>query len=194
MTKTTLFIEHIEQFTRKLSSSEIASIVSFVSFQSTAKKTNLQEAGGLCESIYFVLCGCLRSYYIKENGTEQTLDFAIEKWWLTDNLAFANHSASNFWIQTVESSDIVSISSTNFTSLLAAHPVVETYFRIMFQKAHGAAQYRLKLLYEYSREELYFHFEEQFPSFVQRIPQYLLASYLGFSPEYLSEIKKKRFS
>lgn len=189
-----LFIAHIERFTNQLQADEIASICSFFTFQTLSKKTTIQEAGILCDRMYFVLQGCLRSYYIKENGTEQTLDFAIAQWWLTDHLAFEKQTISGLYIQTVEPSDILCITHANFKALVDAHPMMEKYFRTLFQLASGAAQHRLKFLYEYSREELYFHFEKQFPAFVQRIPQYLLASYLGFSPEYLSEIKKKRFS
>ncbi|MDM1046328.1 Crp/Fnr family transcriptional regulator [Myroides sp. 1354] len=194
MEKAILFIEHIERFTSPLTPSEKASILSFFSFETQAKKTWIQEAGKPCTTLCFVLRGCLRSYYIKANGIEQTVDFAIEQWWLTDYLAFENQTSSDFYIQTVEPTDILLITSADFKALMVAHPIMEKYFRIIFQKAYGAAQRRLKFLYEYSREELYFHFEAQFPAFVQRIPQYLLASYLGFSPEYLSEIKKKRFS
>ncbi|MGS4346932.1 Crp/Fnr family transcriptional regulator [Myroides odoratus] len=190
----TLFIEHIERFTRKLNAAEQEGILSFFTFRALEKKTHIQEGGTSCGILCFVLRGCLRSYYLKENGLEQTLDFGIEQWWLTDHLAFSTQTTSDLYIQTVEKSDILCISPINFNLLVAKYPIMDQYFRIIFQRAYGAAQHRLKFLYEYSREELYFHFEAQFPTFVQRIPQYLLASYLGFSPEYLSEIKKKRFS
>jgi len=53
---------------------------------------------------------------------------------------------------------------------------------------------RLRFLYEFSKEELYLNFLDQFPNFIQRVPQYLLASFLGFTPEYLSELRKKLLS
>lgn len=194
MKKESLLLQHIERFTHQLDATEQQAILSFFTLHTVEKKTDIQEAGMPCKVLCFVLSGCIRSYYRKENGTEQTLDFAIEQWWLTDHLAFTTQTTSDFYIQTVEKSTIMCISPTNFKTLLDHHPIMEQYFRILFQRAYGAAQRRLKFLYEFSREELYFHFEAQFPTFVQRIPQYLLASYLGFSPEYLSEIKKKRFS
>lgn len=194
MNYNTLLIQHVERFTGMLKPAEASAIPSFFALKSLAKKQTIQEAGSPCDVLCFVLQGCLRSYYLKENGIEQTVDFAIENWWLTDYLAFEQQKSSSFFIQAVETTTIFSLSSTDYSALLTTHPVMEKYFRSVFQKAYGAAQHRLKFLYEFSREELYFHFEQQFPAFVQRIPQYLLASYLGFSPEYLSEIKKKRFS
>lgn len=62
----------------------------------------------------------------------------------------------------------------------------------MYQKGYGAAQQRIKYLYGMSREELYHMFANAYPEFVQRVPQYLLASFLGFTPEYLSEIRRKK--
>ena len=75
--------------------------------------------------------------------------------------------------------------------LLQQFPKMERYFRFIYQRAYAASQRRIKFLYEFTREELYHHFNDHYPEFVQRIPQYLIASYLGFTPEYLSEIRSK---
>ncbi|AJA69532.1 Crp/Fnr family transcriptional regulator [Myroides odoratimimus] len=187
-------IQHIEKFVGTLSVPEADSILSYFELIKVKKKEILLEADMLCDKLFFVEVGCLRSYYMKSNGVEQTIDFAIENWWLTDNMAFEQHTNSNFYIQAVEQSEVIVITREQFVLLLEKHPIMEKYYRQVFQRAYAAAQYRVKYLYEFSREELYFHFEERFPEFIQRIPQYLMASYLGFSPEYLSEIKKKRFS
>jgi hypothetical protein len=71
---------------------------------------------------------------------------------------------------------------------------MERYFRLIHQRAHAAAQNRLKGLFSQTREEIYRQFVKQYPEFVQRIPQYLLASFLGFTPEYLSELRAKKLS
>jgi len=190
----TNFSRHLEKFIGQLTKEEIEVILSYFEIITVKKKEVLQEADKLCDKLFFVEQGCLRSYYMKANGVEQTIDFAIENWWLTDNMAFENKSNSGFCIQSVEKSLVLMITKDKFLALLTNYPIMEKYFRQVFQRAYAAAQYRIKYLYEFSREELYFHFEERFPEFIQRIPQYLMASYLGFSPEYLSEIKKKRFS
>lgn len=185
---------HIEKFVGKFSEQEWTSILSFYNLMEVDKKEILQEMNTPCNRIYFVIQGCLRSFFVKSNGVEQTTDFAIENWWITDNLAFEQKQDSAFTIQAVEKTSVFYITYDNLQQLMAKHSVMQRYYRLVYQRAYGAAQYRIKYLYEYSREELYFHFEECFPEFIQRIPQYLIASYLGFSPEYLSEIKKKRVS
>ncbi|WP_223815814.1 hypothetical protein [Adhaeribacter rhizoryzae] len=78
--------------------------------------------------------------------------------------------------------------------MLHQHPKLERYFRMIYQRAYAASQMRIKYLYDLSREELFYHFLDHYPDFVQRIPQYLLASFLGFTPEYLSEIRSKKRS
>jgi CRP-like cAMP-binding protein len=85
----------------------------------------------------------------------------------------------------------LAITKENEEELLATFPYMEKYFRTIYQRATAAAQRRIRVLYELSREELFLHFNEMYPEFVQRVPQYLLASFLGFTPEYLSKIRKK---
>jgi hypothetical protein len=77
---------------------------------------------------------------------------------------------------------------------VAATPANGTLLQVDAPAANAAAQFRLKSLYSLSREELYHQFNKFYPEFVQRIPQYLLASFLGFTPEYLSEIRRKAIS
>nr|WP_299035759.1 Crp/Fnr family transcriptional regulator [uncultured Tenacibaculum sp.] len=115
----------------------------------------------------------------------------MENWWLTDFLAFQNQKHANFTIETVENSEVLSISSSKYTELLNQFPLLEKYFRNIYETAYGAALMRLKYINSYSKEEMFFRFREDFPEFVQRVPQYLLASFLGLTPEYLSEIKRK---
>jgi len=190
---TNTFQEHLRKFIA-VSDAEFSDILSFFQIKSVQKKENLLEEGEVCRCHYFVLQGCLRKFFISEKGSEQTTDFAIESWWVTDNVAFERQRASEFYIQAVETSEVLAIDSDAQEKLLNQHPKMERYFRFVYQRAYAASQRRMKLIYSFSREELYYHFRDSFPEFVQRVPQYLIASYLGFTPEYLSEIRSKRLS
>ena len=75
---------------------------------------------------------------------------------------------------------------------VAILPQLEKYFRILILRANAASQMRIKYFHDYSKEDNYRVFASQFPSFIQRIPQYMLASYLGITPEYLSELRKRK--
>jgi CRP-like cAMP-binding protein len=158
------------------------------------KKQNLLVEGKVCQANYFVVQGCLRMFFVNEKGVEQTVQFALEHWWLADYASFSAQSPSGFYIQAVEDSQVLSLAYGAQEELLGGYPQLERYFRLVHQRAHAAFQFRIKALYGSSREALYHQFINSYPEFVQRIPQYLLASFLGFTPEYLSELRKKNLS
>ncbi|MDQ4141275.1 MAG: Crp/Fnr family transcriptional regulator [Bacteroidota bacterium] len=186
-------VKHFARFV-EIKEADIPAILSYFQPISLAKKENLLREGSVCTSNYFVVKGCLRLFFVNEKGVEQTIQFAIENWWLTDYLAFQNQQVSNFYIQAVEKTEVLAISFSAQEQLFQKFPYLERYFRLIYQRAYAASQVRIKFLYDYSREELYQHFTTNFPEFIQRIPQYLLASFLGFTPEYLSELRKKKRS
>ncbi|WP_107685832.1 Crp/Fnr family transcriptional regulator [Niastella populi] len=158
------------------------------------KKQFLLQEGGRCNEKFFIVKGCVYIYYLRPNGVEQTIDFAIENWWTSDFMAFQQHTAAQFSIRAVENTSVLSISAGRQHALLEKMPELNSYFHFVFQKSYAASQVRIRKLYELSKEELYRDFSRQFPEFIQRVPQYLLASFLGFTPEYLSEIRKKYIS
>lgn len=84
---------------------------------------------------------------------------------------------------------MIAVEKGTLESLLIEIPKLERYFRIVSQKSFGAAQMRIKFLFTMSAEERYHHFNNLNPDFVQRVPQYMLASYLDFSAEFMSKIR-----
>jgi CRP-like cAMP-binding protein len=158
------------------------------------KKQNVLTEGKVCRANYFVEQGCLRMFFVNDKGVEQTTQFALEHWWLADYASFSTQTPSTFYIQAVEPSKVLCLTYTAQEALLRQFPQMERYFRLVHQRAHAAAQFRIRSLYGHSREELYRQFIAAYPGFVQRIPQYLLASFLGFSPQYLSELRARDIS
>jgi CRP-like cAMP-binding protein len=187
-----LLHQHLKKFA-DVKDVEFNELIKFFELLKMKKKEILLAEGQLCRRNFFVLKGCLRMFFIKENGMEQTTQFAIENWWMTDNLAFLQQQSSSFAIQAIEQSEVLSISFEAQEEMLSQFPQMERYFRKVYEKSFAAAQLRIRYINDFSREQLYHHFALLQPAFLQRIPQYMLASYLGFTPEYLSEIKKKHF-
>jgi CRP-like cAMP-binding protein len=185
-----LFSAHVRKFT-DITDEEYGAISAYFQTQHVKKKANLLVEGKVCKYNYFVLSGCLRKFFVNEKGVEQTTEFGIEGWWLTDNISFEHQRPSEFFIQAVENSEVLRIDNISQQNLLTAHPAMERYFRFVYQRAYAAFQMRIKYLYDLSKEEMFHHFNQHYPDFINRIPQYLLASFLGFTPEYLSEIRKK---
>ena len=186
----TELIQHIRQFVT-LTDDQTALIMANVSPRKVVKKGMLLNAGDICRANHFVVSGCLRLFFTDEQGNERTIQFAIENWWMTDYTSKDRKVPSQYSIQAVEDSVIISLDNQTGDKLFATVPALETYFRKILQRAYSASLFRISLLYSKSKEEMFFNFQQKFPDFVQRVPQYMLASLLGMTPEYLSELRKK---
>lgn len=184
-------IQHIQKIT---ANPEVGadSILAFFETKTFKKKSILQEEGKRCLSYFFVLKGCLRLFFTDHNGAEQTMQFALENWWMTDIDAFRSGRQSAYTIQALEETEVLVISLRNYELLLAKFPVIEKYFRSVYERAYAASLLRIQMISRMPKEEFYNLFQSKYPAFIQRIPQKVLASFLGFTPEYLSELRKKK--
>jgi CRP-like cAMP-binding protein len=183
-------LAHIRKYVN-LDDAEAALLQSRLQHQQVKKKQHLLKEGRVCTANYFVLNGCLRLYVINNKGAEQIIQFAIDNWWMSDYDSFDRHRPSGFHIQAVENSELAFLDKAAQTELLNKIPQLESYFRVLFQRAYTASLMRLQYMFCLTKEERYIHFSNNFPEFVQRVPQYMLASFLGFTPEFLSKIRAK---
>lgn len=183
-------IAHIRKFV-DLSDDEIQVLLSCLKTQSLKKKTHLLKEGEVCGSQYFIIKGCLRLYFLNEKGVEHITQFGIENWWIADYMSLDQQKPARFNIQAIEDSEVIILTKRMQEELLVKLPRLEKYFRVIFQKSYAALQMRILFLFSQSGEERYHHFNNAFPGFVQRVPQYMLASFLGFTPEFLSKIRAK---
>jgi CRP-like cAMP-binding protein len=185
--------QHIQKFV-SIPGDDMPGILAHFTPLHFKKKENLLVEGNVCHSNYFVVKGCLRMFFMNDKGDEQTIQFALENWWMADYDSFSFQKPGLFSLQAVEPSEVLALHYQAQEKLLQQYPVLERYYRLMHQRAHAASQRRVRGQYNYSREDQYLNFARQYPEFVQRVPQYLLASFLGFTPEYLSEIRAKKRS
>ena len=184
-------IEHIQKITGSREVDE-ESVLSFFDTRLFRKKDLLQEEGKFCSSYFFVVKGCLRLFFTDDNGLEQTLQFALENWWITDPDAFRSGRRSMYSIQALEDTEVIVLNAKNYSLLPEQIPLLEKYFRIVYERAYGATLHRVRMISRMPKNEFYELFESKYPEFIQRVPQKILASFLGFTPEYLSELRKKR--
>ncbi len=176
----------------KLTTKEIETLQTFWKQKRLAKNEYLVRNGEVCKYDSFVISGSFKAFYIHpETGKEEILFFAIEDWWATDLDSFANQTPSIYDIQALEESLVQQISYPSFEKLLLTIPKFERYFRIILQGYTASIQKRITLTNAHSAEERYHNFIEKYPKMVQKIPQYLIASYLGITPEFLSKLRSK---
>ena len=186
----TPLLAHIARYVA-LTPEENTLLVSYLRTQTIARKDFLLREGQVCPASYFVLRGCLRTYFISEKGTEQIIQFSIENWWLADYASMDAHTPSQYTMQAIEPTEVVVFDKQVQEEVFARIPKLERYFRLILQRAAAAALFRGKFLFGLSGEERYHYFNAALPGFVQRVPQYMLASYLGFTPEFLSKIRAR---
>ena len=183
-------IKHIRRFI-KFDDADALILMKYIQLHDLKRKEYLLMEGQICRSYYFVEKGCLRMFFINDKTTEQITQFALDGWWISDYFSFMDEKPSAYYIQSIEKSKILAIDKHLLEDLLNELPMLERYFRIVMERALAASQLRAKYLYEMTKEEFYIHFTKSFPEFVQRVPQYMIASYLGLTPEYVSELRKK---
>jgi CRP/FNR family transcriptional regulator, anaerobic regulatory protein len=186
-----LLINHIRRFVA-LSEADIALLSQHCQICEIKNKEHVLKEGEVCRDKYFILRGVLRKYINTPAGDQQIFQFSIEDWWMTDYASLESGKPSQYNIQAVENCVLVRINKDSLEKLYREIPAMETYFRKILQRAYEATLWRVHVIFAYSGEERYRNFSSAFPDFVQRIPQYMLASYLGFTPEFLSKLRAKR--
>lgn len=155
------------------------------------KKQYLLQEGDVCKYVLFVEKGILRTYATDEKGNEHILSFAMEGWWTADLYSFLTDEPSLYNIEALENCELLLLTKSSWNILLEKIPAFERYFRIIIQNNLIAMQRRLLGSMSETAEEKYTKFIATFPTCIQRVPQHMIASYLGISRETLSRIRSK---
>jgi len=184
-------LKHISKFSTLTYEHELL-LTSKLRYKLVEKKDFLLQEGQVCTHYYFVLSGCLRFYKIINTGFEQILQFGIPNWWLSDYRSINDQRPSDYYIQAVEKTEVLVLTKHDADALFNDIPAFSSYFRLMMQKAYTASLKKIELMLCESAEDRYVEFTTNFPDFVQQIPQYMLASFLGFTPQFLSGLRAKK--
>lgn len=155
------------------------------------KKQYLLQEGDVWTYNAFVTQGCLRTYSVDERGVEHVLSFAIENWWAGDRESLMSGESSRFNIDAVEDTEVVLIRKTDFELICRQIPVFNDMVNMILQKSFIASQNRIHSSISFTSEEKYLDFIEKYSGFALRIPQSMIASYLGITPETLSRIRNQ---
>jgi len=171
--------------------SETSILVSKLKERTYLKNQYIVQAGDICKHQTFVLSGKVRTFYLDDNGNEHIVAFGIENWWVGDICSFTTQTPAEFNTQCLDKTTVVQISYENMEQLYADIPKLERYFRIIIQKAYGNMSKRIIRNHSMSAKERYLLFSETYPEIVQLVPQYMIASYLGITKEFLSHIRSQ---
>ncbi|PBQ33930.1 cyclic nucleotide-binding protein [Sphingobacteriaceae bacterium] len=158
------------------------------------KKQFLLQEGDLCNTISFVVKGCLRMYKVDDSGTTHIIQFAIENWWVSDLGSFYKRYPSALNIEAIEETVVLQISHDDLLNLYEIAPKFNQIFRVLMENNLVGLQERLLQNISTDARVRYESFLKQYPTIVNRVPNTYIASFLGITPEFLSRIRNERVS
>ncbi len=151
----------------------------------------LIKAGETVKHQYFVYSGCLRTYYINQQGKEHTLQFAIHDWWISDYTAYFTTSKAIMNIESLQNAILYKISRLDLEYLYQQIPKIESFSRRKLEGSFSGFHKRILSNLAQSAKERYVSFINTYPNIEQNIKNYHIASYLGITTESLSRIRKE---
>lgn len=155
------------------------------------KGSFLLREGEIAKDGIFVVSGFLRSYIIDNKGKEHILQFAPKDWWISDFQSMMNQTPTTYFIDAIEDSEVLLMSAEAHKKMLENIPGYATSFQAGIQRHTSAKERRIIASISSTAEERYNDFLKTYPSIAQRVPQHMLASYLGITPETLSRVRKQ---
>lgn len=155
------------------------------------KNEFLLKEGEICLDTFFVEKGLLRMFSLDRNGKEHLIQFAPENWLISDRSSLNFNEKSKFYIEAIEDSEVIILGSDFFTKLIENYPHIAEKNDLLLQKHIRNLQNRVNSLLADTAEERYMNFLKMYPDIMMRVPQWMVASYLGITPESLSRVRKE---
>jgi len=166
-------------------------LLSKINIRTYLKNQYIVQQGDVCKSVNFIITGCTKTFYMDAEGQEHIVMFSIEDWWTSDLGSFITQKPADFNVQCIENTQLIQFSYDNLEELYIEIPKFERLFRKIVERAFVASQKRIIRNFSLDAKERYKIFKTTYPKIDQRVPQYMIASYLGITKEFLSKIKSQ---
>ena len=188
-----MYSTFFESFRKKveLSPEEQTQIQKYLTLKKIRRRQYLLQEGTVCKVLAFVEKGVMRTYAVDGTGVEHIIQFGTEGWVMADLYSFLTGEDSTYNIDAIEDSELVLVSREAHEEMLLKIPKYETFTRINITGAYLAMQRRLTSSQSTTNEERYEAFVNYYPQIAMRVPQHMIASYLGLTPETLSRVRKR---
>lgn len=184
-----ILFKHIEEKV-SLAATDKEMISHFFVRKRLRKKQYLLQEGDVCKYLSFVANGLVRTYNVDEKGDEHMSVFGWEGWWISDFNSFLSIEPAVFYIDALEDSELLMISRSDYDAITLQVPIMDRYFRILFQNSLVTKERRLMSSITHTAMQKYVQLLDSNPEIISRLPQNMVASYLGIAPETLSRIKR----
>ncbi len=174
-----------------ISDEEFRILTKGLTSQYQAKGTVALRKGEVCKHSFFVEKGLLRSYTIDEQGKEHVLQFGSETWIISDRSSTFFNEPSEMFIDAIEDSTVILLDIDFLNKASALSQKFREFNQLALQNHIRQQQKRINLLLSAPAEERYLNFIKLYPDLMLRVPQWMIASYLGITPESLSRVRKE---
>lgn len=171
-----------------LTEEEFTYVLSHFTAVNKRKHQFIVQENELIDKEYWVIKGCLKSYFFDDAGKEHILQFAMENWWITDYDAFTNQMKAKISVDCLEDCELLYITYENREKLSKEMHQMERFWAKKTKLGYIALQNRVLSLLRNTAKERYEMLLKQYPHFFQRVPKKMIAAYLGVSRETLSRL------
>jgi CRP-like cAMP-binding protein len=154
------------------------------------KRQYFLQEGDVCKYTGFITKGAAKTFTVDEKGHEHILKLSLEDWWLADFESYYKLTPSRYNIEALEDMEVLQITNAVVEEFIKPIPAFTAMQNVLSQNNTIAAQKRMQSSISQTGEERFQEFVQEYPHFLQRFPQNLIASYLGLTPESLSRIRK----
>ncbi|MEM6802112.1 MAG: Crp/Fnr family transcriptional regulator [Bacteroidota bacterium] len=190
MDKYQAILKHISRFV-ELSEREKKQFTSIIKTTRLKKRQFIIQPGYVCEYRNYILKGAVRVFYLDDNGKEHTVSIGIEDYFFADFASLINQEPATHFAEALEDSIIFQMKYEDIEKLCAEIHALSQYFRLLTEKAFAHSRKRIIANISKTSEERYWEYAKRYPHIVTRVPQYVIASYLGISAEFLSKIRSR---
>ena len=154
------------------------------------KSEQIVFEGKVCRTLYFVEKGLMHTFVIDKKGEFNTVQFGFEGYWIGDMFSFFSGKPAIFNVESLEPTKLFAMKYIDFEKACNQISKFESFFRILVQNGYLSALQRIAKSFSDDAEQRYLSLIKQQPALQQRVPQYLVASYLGIKPQSLSRIRR----
>jgi CRP-like cAMP-binding protein len=186
-----LFKELIEELGSILSAEDVTLLSSILKEKTFKKGAIVLQAGDVCNEAYFITKGLMRSFHQVPNGNQKTYVICFEHSLFTEHCSFVSQKPALDSIEALEDTDVLSFSYVDLIDIYKKSHKLESVGRKISDNNFILAKNRLRSLMNDDAPTRYLNFLHSFQDYLNRIPQHIVASYLGITPQSLSRLKRE---
>ena len=184
-------IEYLQSYGVSPSANDINELIQILKIKSFKKGDTFLKLGQTSNEVYFMLKGIARSYYRFPNGTEKTYFIYHENSIFTNSVSFISQKPATECLEAIEDMEVVAIEYQKLMDLFSKNHVLESIGRRISDNNFVFSQKRLRSMMNDDATLRYQKFKKYFGDYSTKIPQHIIASYLGITPQSLSRLKRE---